>query len=168
MNTVAYDRNAAVNYARLWAFARNPQYYDFSALGGDCTNFVSQCLYTGAPVMNYSPTYGWYYITAGQRTAAWSSTAYLYRFLTTNTSVGPFATDLGRFAPADSPPAGVSVGDVVQLGNPQGEFYHSLLIVDLTDGVRVAGHSIDVWNKPLAAYTAPTVRYIHIEGYRNW
>lgn len=36
-----YDREQAVQYARMWAYDRNPAYYDFSNLGGDCTNFVS-------------------------------------------------------------------------------------------------------------------------------
>ena len=47
-----YDEAAAVAYARRWALLRNPAYLDFHGLGGDCTNFVSQCLYSGAGVMN--------------------------------------------------------------------------------------------------------------------
>ena len=43
-----YDRRAAVEYAHKWAFGRNPEFYDFSEIGGDCTNFASQCLYAGA------------------------------------------------------------------------------------------------------------------------
>jgi len=35
----AYDRAAAVAYARKWALSRNPRYYDYEDLGGDCTNF---------------------------------------------------------------------------------------------------------------------------------
>lgn len=167
MNIYAYDRTAAVAYATQWAFSRNPRYYDFSELGGDCTNFVSQCLYAGCGVMNYAPVYGWYYISASQRAPAWSGTGYLYNFLTGNTAAGPFGTALGPFTPADSPPAAVQVGDVVQLRNPQGQYYHTLLVTDLTDGVKVTGHSIDVLNKPLRLYTAPYVRYIHIEGYRE-
>ena len=169
MNVFAYDRTAAVDYARRWAFDRNPRYYDFSPVGGDCTSFVSQCLYAGCGVMNYSPVYGWYYISASQRTASWSSAGYLYNFLTDNASVGPFGSALGPFGTTDPAPAAVQPGDVVQLRNSQGVYYHSLLVVDVTDGVRVAGHSMDVWNKPLPLYTAATaVRYIHIGGYRNW
>lgn len=54
LKTVAYDRKAAVEYARKWAYGRNPAYYDFSRLGGDCTNYASQCLYAGSDVMNYT------------------------------------------------------------------------------------------------------------------
>ena len=57
-----YNRANAVAYAKKWAYGRNPKYYDFSDLGGDCTNFASQCIYAGSGVMNYTPTYGWYYI----------------------------------------------------------------------------------------------------------
>jgi hypothetical protein len=56
-----YDRRAAVEYAHRWAYGRNPRYYDFEKLGGDCTNFASQCLYAGSGVMNYTPQLGWYY-----------------------------------------------------------------------------------------------------------
>ena len=65
LKTVAYDRKAAVEYARKWAYGRNPAYYDFSRLGGDCTNFASQCVYAGSDVMNYTPVLGWYYIYMG-------------------------------------------------------------------------------------------------------
>ena len=40
-----YDRQAAVDYAHRWAYHRNPDFYNFDELGGDCTNFASQCLY---------------------------------------------------------------------------------------------------------------------------
>lgn len=41
-----YDRAAAVAYAHTWAYRRNPRYYNYEELGGDCTNFslpVSLC-----------------------------------------------------------------------------------------------------------------------------
>ena len=60
MQLLSYDREAAVAYARRFALSRNPAYYDFSDLGGDCTNFASQCIYAGAGIMNYTPTFGWY------------------------------------------------------------------------------------------------------------
>ena len=37
----AYDRAAAVAYAHRWAFRRNPAYYDYEKIGGDCTNYAS-------------------------------------------------------------------------------------------------------------------------------
>ena len=55
----AYDRNAAVRYARRWAYGRNPAFYDYEHIGGDCTNFASQCVYAGSGVMNFTKDLGW-------------------------------------------------------------------------------------------------------------
>lgn len=52
---------AEIDYARKWALSRNPAYYDFEAIGGDCTNFVLQCLYAGGAVMHFTRDTGWYY-----------------------------------------------------------------------------------------------------------
>ena len=47
----SYDRGKTVNYANEWAYSRNIQpkgpYDDYSEQGGDCANFVSQCLIAG-------------------------------------------------------------------------------------------------------------------------
>ena len=48
-----YNRKKAVEYALKWALDRNPRYLDYDDLGGDCTNFISQCLYAGIEEMNY-------------------------------------------------------------------------------------------------------------------
>ena len=55
MQKIPYDRNAAVAYAKEWALGRNPAYYNFDGIGGDCTNFASQSIFAGAKVMNYTP-----------------------------------------------------------------------------------------------------------------
>lgn len=80
-----YDRAAAVRYAHIWAYGRNPRYYDYESIGGDCTNFASQCIYAGAGVMNDTPTFGWYYINANDKAPAWTGVEYLYNFLTRRT-----------------------------------------------------------------------------------
>ena len=45
MRTEKHNRLNAVNYAKKWALSRNPDFYNFDLLGGDCTNFISQCIY---------------------------------------------------------------------------------------------------------------------------
>ena len=85
-----YNRFAAVNYAHRWAYGRNPMFYDYENIGGDCTNFASQCILAGGGVMNYTPTWGWYYINANEKAPAWTGVEYLYRFLVRkNSSIGP-------------------------------------------------------------------------------
>ena len=39
-----YDREAAVAYARRWVGERSGDWPDYSRNGGNCQNFVSQCL----------------------------------------------------------------------------------------------------------------------------
>ena len=43
----AYNVQAAIDYANYWCDKRNPAYHDYSNEGGDCANFVSQCLIAG-------------------------------------------------------------------------------------------------------------------------
>jgi len=164
MNTTAYGRKEAVAYARKWAYSRNPAYYDFSELGGDCTNFASQCLYAGGKAMNYQPVYGWYYVNLHNRAPAWTSVEYLFRFLTGNEGPGPYAVETG--------PAGVRPGDIVQLrfiGN--GNFSHSPVVTSVRaptmEGILTAAHSSDCFDRPLSSYqNVAQVRYLHIVGVR--
>lgn len=43
----AYDRAAAVAYAHQWADGRNHLWPDYTRYGGNCQNYVSQCLLAG-------------------------------------------------------------------------------------------------------------------------
>ncbi len=46
----AYNGSSAANYAQEWAYSRNPYYLNCdieAGGGGDCTNFVSQCVRAG-------------------------------------------------------------------------------------------------------------------------
>ena len=66
-----YNRIEAVIYAHRWAYSCNPAFYDFEEIGGDCTNYASQCIYAGTGVMNFTPTFGWYYIDTNDRSPSW-------------------------------------------------------------------------------------------------
>jgi len=160
MKVLEYDRAAAVAYARRWAFKRNPAFYDFSNLGGDCTNFASQCIYAGANVMNYTPLYGWFYVNLNSRTPSWTGVEFLYNFLTSNEGAGPFAKEV--------PLNELEAGDIVQLGRETGDFYHSPVVVSVSRGqILVAAHSYDAYNKPLLSYNFARARGIHILGVRK-
>lgn len=160
MEILNYDRNAAYEYAKKWAFKRNPKFYDFSGIGGDCTNFASQCIYAGAGIMNYTPVFGWYYISANDRTASWTGVQYLYNFLVGNEGEGPFAEEVSLDK--------LEVGDIVQLGTETNDFYHSPVVVGFSRGkILVAAHSYDAFNKPLSSYNFQKARGIHILGVRK-
>ena len=53
MKNIKYEREKVLKYAKRWAYDRNPQFYNFDNVGGDCTSFVSQCILAGSNVMNY-------------------------------------------------------------------------------------------------------------------
>lgn len=160
MREIPYDRNAAVAYARRWALDRNPAYYNFEKIGGDCTNFTSQCIFAGARTMNYTPVMGWFYRSSYDRTASWSGVEYLYNFLVNNKSVGPYAHAVSQ--------SEVLPGDIVQLGTWTGDFYHSPVITAVTPIILVAAHTEDALDRPLSSYSYNKARFLHIDGVRTW
>ena len=161
-----YNRARAVEYARRWALSRNPLFTNFAGRGGDCTNFVSQCVYAGSCRMNFTPDFGWYYIDQNDRAPAWSSVEFFYDFLTgrpdfigMNGGIGPYGLEV------DS--TGAIEGDVVQLADETGDFYHTLIISGFSEGqTLVCAHTNDALDKPLSTYAFSSLRYIHIEGVR--
>ena len=161
MRSFEYNRRNAVEYAKRWALSRNPQYFDFHGIGGDCTNFASQCIYAGAGVMNYTPDYGWYYISPDERSAAWSGVEYLYRFLTINESVGP----IGRDVEINE----IMYGDVIFLNNGQ-RLYHTLVVTGFdTDGeVLICAHTNDSYMRRLDSYRYYSIYPVRIDKVNTW
>ncbi|NCE64194.1 amidase [Pseudoflavonifractor sp. 524-17] len=165
MTVVPYNRRAAVAYAHRWAYSRNPQYYNYDGLGGDCTNYVSQCLYAGSKVMNDTPTFGWYYYTPNQKAPAWTGVEYFRNFLLRKEeSVGPFGeeTKLAALRP----------GDFVQLKLDKNRFSHTPVVVAVGRrptlwNTLVAAHSADADYRVLASYPFEEIRFLHILGVRK-
>jgi hypothetical protein len=81
-----YNREAAVRYARQFCGAAwgcgnggryNPEYRDYTDIGGDCTNFTSQVLHAGGLPM----TSVWYYRRGAGGSRAWVQTEALVNYL---------------------------------------------------------------------------------------
>ncbi len=165
MNVNTYDNAAAIAYAWEWAYGRNPAYADFSDMGGDCTNFISQILFAGGAPMNETPDTGWYYHSLDERAPAWSGVPFFWVFLTTNKGVGPFGHEI--------PLSEVKPGDVIQLKFAgKDDFSHALLV--LTAGtpadahnITVAAHTDDSLDRPLDTYSYTQARALHIDGARH-
>ena len=160
MNTRSYDRKSAINYAKRWALSRNPQYYNFDSVGGDCTSFVSQCLYAGSKKMNYNHVNGWYYNNGYDKSPSWSGVEFLYKFLTTNKRYGPRGQELSQTE--------IMPGDIAQLSFDGITFEHSLFIINVNgpslNNIAVATHTYDVLGKKIGEYNFIKVRFIHIEN----
>lgn len=165
MQFVPYNRYAAVEYAHKWALSHNPNYYDFSQIGGDCTNFASQCLYAGTGIMNFTPEFGWYYIDVNDRSPSWTGVPYFWDFMTRReATVGPFGISSNLYF--------LRPGDFVQIRfQESGDvFAHTPIVVSVGNppalsNILVAAHSNDVDNRPLDTYeNVSEFRFLHIIG----
>jgi hypothetical protein len=154
-----YDRARVLEYAHKWALSRNPVFIDYMGIGGDCTNFISQCVLAGCRHMNYTPTFGWYYISNTDRAPAWTGVPFFYNFIIANKGVGPFAVDAKA--------ADMEIGDIIQLGRRDGTFYHTLAVTGSgRRSLLVSTHTDDSLDRPLNTYSYQRIRYIHILGAR--
>ncbi len=160
MKYMEYEREAVVEYAKKWAYSRNPQYYNFDNVGGDCTSFASQCIYAGSQKMNYTKNLGWYYINGNNKSPSWSGVEYLYQFLITNKRVGPQAIETTQ--------NNLQIGDIAQLSFDGKKFSHTLVIVKIESkftlrGIKIASHTLDSLDKRISEYNFENIRFIHIE-----
>ena len=163
LEQIPYDRQAAVDYAHQWAYSRNPNYYDYEEIGGDCTNFASQCLYAGTGVMNFDPVYGWFYRDANDKAPAWTGVEFFFDFLTREElSLGPYGAEVRL---RDLEP-----GDFVQLRfSSRDVFSHTPVVVQTEqpatlENTLVAAHSQDADYRPLSSYQFLELRFLHILG----
>lgn len=153
-----YNREAVYEYAKKWVYGRNPKYYNFDPVGGDCTNFVSQCIYAGCGQMNYNRNNGWYYIDGNNKSPSWTGVEFLYSFLATNNNLGP----KGEETTIDK----LGIGDVVQLSFNGQIFSHSLIVVKNGTNVNntlIAAHTYDIFGKSVSEYGFEKYRCIHIK-----
>lgn len=169
---IPYDRARALEYARRWALDRNPLFFNFTGRGGDCTNFVSQCILAGCCVMNFTRDFGWYYISVDDRAPAWTGVEYFHDFITgvadfaaENGGTGPYGYEVPRRGMNGVP--AVIAGDAVQLADEEGDFYHTLFITKVEGNeIFVAAHSDDALDRRLSTYRYAAARFLHIAGAR--
>jgi spore germination protein YaaH len=146
-----YLRDAARGYANQWYASRNGHFNDFTGSGGDCANFVSQCLIAGGLSLWQGTNGAGYgvYPDVDRPTTYSNGTIpycdYLHQHLT-------------RYQPVDytyviegvnaSIPASVAVGDAVFFGEHGVDRYkHAMLVVWVGAGdVGLAAHTTDTYN----------------------
>ena len=165
-----YNRDAAVEYARKWALGRNPAFKDYSTMGGDCTNFVSQCLLAARiPFITRgnSDADKWYWFDDEVRVPSWTGVVPFRSFLLTNNT--NHTCDLGAFA-ALCAYGEVEPGDIIQRA-VNGRLVHTMIATQIlkdtqgqTVDILICGHSFDALDRSLA--TVPgDMSYIKIYGY---
>lgn len=154
-----YNRQKVYDYAKKWSYDRNPKYYNYDSIGGDCTNFGSQCIFAGCNQMNYSKNNGWYYINGNNKSPSWTGVEFLFNFLTSNKGLGP----KGEVSNINT----LDIGDIVQLSFNGTTFSHTLIVIK--NGLSVydtliAAHTDDVFGKSVAQYSFQKYRCIHINS----
>lgn len=161
-----YDRERAVEYARRWALSRNPLFEDFSRVGGDCTSFVSQCVLAGGCIMDRRLPFGWFYASPDDRAPAWSGVEFFYDYLVGDGGFSPPERRVGPFGEKIQP-AMAEAGDVIQLADGSGDYYHTLIVVGrLGNELLVAAHTDDALDRPLSSYDFAALRCVRVWGFR--
>lgn len=154
-----YNRTKAVSYAHKWWNKRNPSYYDFDDLGGDCTNFVSQVLHAGGIQMD-DRFNGWFYYSLSVRSSSWTGVDELYDYIINNDSTnGPRAKIVSLEE--------VSLGDIIQLKLSNNDYQHSVVVTKIdyprsASTTYVTCHTFDARDKRLSDYHAREIRCLKI------
>lgn len=160
-DTGGYRREAAVRYADRYAGVKvgpgtgryNQKYRDFTGVGGDCANFVSQAL-TDEEAGGLEPDWGWFYAD-GEGSEAWlKAEALVYHLLGTGRAV---CLEAGSLEEVTAPKAQhlhgalreLRPGDIIAY-EEDGEIVHVSFVVgwDRAGYVLVDSHSADRYHVP--------------------
>ena len=157
-----YNRIMAKDYALKYALTKNPAFFDYTNQGGNCTNYISQCVYAGAPKMQVSPN-GWYYFSPANTSVSWANVEPFFNFIINNTKEGPFAKQ--------SPLEMCEVGDIIKLKfKNKNNYSHALVVTSILsktlNGIYVCANTRDIKEVPVSYYNFEQYRLIHILGYR--
>lgn len=169
-NLKNYNRKLAAEYAMKWALSSNPAYKNYENWGGDCTNFISQCLHEGGIPFDHNGNNilkQWYWYSDMNRTPSWTASEPFYKYIVGNNSsdtqnFGIYAKEVDYYD--------LEIGDIVQLVYENDLAYHTMIISDIIlDGdflvdYLICQHTYDLLNYPLSLKVGEK-RYIKIFGY---
>ena len=121
----AYDRDAAFNYAYRYWDTYNRNYHNYNSEGGDCANFVSQCLIAGG--FNLVSLCG-----SGVAVGVGGT-------VISTSALGKCLKNSGSWTVSSTKPSNMAKGDVILYPG------HSVFVVNGSPNIRVAAHNRDVW-----------------------
>lgn len=160
------NRKKMGNYLRSYYSSYNDDYADFSEYGGDCANFASQTIRAGGATFDTTGKITWYYYSSSNRSTSWASANRLYKYLRGNDWIGP----QGILETTYNAMKKLSVGDIVFIDfDDDDELDHTTIVSSNSyqvnvNGIRVAAHTTDVYDKPINEYRG-TKRYMRLKGY---
>lgn len=176
-----YDPGAAVNYAMAWVdpektLRNTAQFGIYDDVGGNCNNYVSQCLNAGGIPMDIIgdefTQWKWYSDelnldeAESGRSPAWAGVNEFYLYARENSGYGLSAV-------VDDNVYSGSVGDVLQFGYDN-QWFHSVIITDVVkdkDGnvvdYLINSNTTDRISYPASAFGYPQQRLIKILGWND-
>ncbi|MEA5007441.1 amidase domain-containing protein [Clostridium tyrobutyricum] len=161
INSTSYSRVNAVNYAFKYALEPNPNYKYFlvySTNGGDCTNFISQCLRAGGAPIVTSGRNQWWYNNRGW-SVSWSTAGSLYWYLKINDKdklYGIKGTEVNSISMMEP-------GDIIFYQNANGRMQHSAIITSYYENYPlVSQHTPNVLNIPYKKDWAVKMHFLKI------
>ncbi|MGV8905565.1 MAG: amidase domain-containing protein [Acetobacterium sp.] len=179
--TNPYNSMAAINYANTWVdpvmVIRNEEDFAiYDGYGGNCNNFISQCLNAGGIPMDtigdavtqwkwYGETVNPYQGSSG-RSPSWAGVQEFYNYASENSGYG-LAAVVGDNIYSGSP------GDILQYAI-SGEWVHSVIITDVVKDREgqvldylINSNTTDRINYPASAYGYTDLRLIKIRGWNE-
>ena len=159
----SYDREAAVSYSNQWVGKRNQEWDDFTGRGGNCQNFVSQCLFAGGIPMDDQGDAVWLWHDSGDLSSSWIGVDEFYRYTVENSGFGLVAVP-------DAPYTEGEEGDLIRMGH-DGDWNHVVMISHVIRDAQgnaidylINSNTSDVRNFPVSAYPNPIQRLTKIIG----
>ena len=125
-----YNINEAIKYALKYAVEINPEFGNYEKWGGDCTNYISQCLYAGKIPFDFEGIdvrYHWYWYSEARRAPSWTAANSLKFYMESNNTNKDGGLSLGLKATSITLEH-LLRGDVVQLIDDKNYAYHSMII----------------------------------------
>ncbi|HWP98005.1 MAG TPA: amidase domain-containing protein, partial [Syntrophomonadaceae bacterium] len=108
----SYNHSAAALYAYQYGDEmHSPPWGNYEPIGGDCTNFASQCIKDGGVPFDSKGTYTWYWYSDSNRSPSWTGVPELYNYLLNNNSSS--SSNYGVYAFLSSS-VYINAGDIVQ------------------------------------------------------
>lgn len=158
-----YLRASAVNYAKNYALKPNPSYIYFSLdnTGGDCANFLSQCLRAGGAEFT---NIWWYNYTSNSSNDAcshtWAVAHMLYWYLRKNRAsnlTGPKGLEVSN-------PDFLELGDLMFYEDYNGTLFHSAIVTYKSSSqILISQHSFEALNIPyLKSWPAKKIHFLKI------
>ena len=170
----SYDRQQALSYAEEWIGRRNGEWVDYGGNGGNCQNYVSQCLLAGGIPMDREGEriWKWYGDTPDQgsgpsgRSASWTGVEEFREYAAQNEG-------FGLAAAVDSPYETGQPGDLIQMGFPD-DWNHVVMIADVvrdesgeTVDYLIHSNTSDMRDFPASAYPLPCRSLTRIFGWNE-